>query len=524
MRRLALIATLGLVSQAWADIAYSVSPEPENQAIRVSITFDAKGDTTKLHIPAWCPGFYTLKAYEKDVFDFKATLSDGKPLTVQNPEARTWSLQGTKGKVTVSYRVKGDDPGLGFFGVNVRKNSTFINGPAAFMYLDGRKTEKCLLDVKLPEGWKVATGMDSTGPTTFKSGDYDELIDHPLQLGEFKVQKFSVEGIPFEAVYASIDGKYPNLEESANELQALSEPAIRMFGGAPFKRYVYIIHLAIGDFGGGLEHRASCVIAMPNVNPFRLGTLAAHEFFHAWNVKQIRPKVLGPFDYTQKVRTANLWFAEGVTDYYAQLHTYEAGVYSDADLIQALNGQIAEYQRSRTRLSKTLEDVCRTTWEDSGFGAGDLSYYTAGLVAGFVFDAAIRDATDGKKSLDDVIRLLYQRHRLPKPGYDEDQLRTAINEVAMADLTPLYHRMLRSTDGFPFEPLNAIGLRYGTVGASGRPTLHRIPEPSARQSRLLEGWLRLDQPRMSHKVAETSPGLISRIAPDGCVRCRWGAS
>jgi predicted metalloprotease with PDZ domain len=219
-----------------------------------------------------------------------------------------------------------------------------------------------------------------------------------------------------------------------------------------------------GAFDGGLEHRSSCVINTANSEPLMIDELLAHEYFHAWNVKQMRPKVLGPFDYSQPNRTANLWFAEGVTDYYGYLTTYQSSLQSEEWLLESFSFNIAELQNSKVRLQKTLEEVCKGTWETGGFGNDDLSYYTKGLVVGLIFDSVIRKTTDGKKSLDDVMRMLYKRHKLPNPGYGEDDIRLAINETAGVDLSDLYNRMVRSTLEVPYENLSAIGLRVATPG------------------------------------------------------------
>lgn len=498
MRRLALFSLLFASAYARADLSYTLTPEPTSGSIAISVKLTSTEPSVRFRIPAWCPGFYQIRSYHEKIYDVRATSESGKALDVTQPDFRSWQVNNPGEPITLTYRVKGDDAGLGFFAVNVRKDSAFINGPAAFMFADGRLNEKCHLAIKNPSGWSIATAMDTADAPDvaldyvgYVAKDYDEFIDHPIQLGAFRTKSWKTGGIPFQAVYVSTNGTYPDLDASAAELQALSEPAMRMFRTAGFKRYLYIVHLAVGNFGGGLEHRASNVMAVSFQKRLVLSDLAAHEYFHAWNVKQIRPSVLGPFDYTQKVRTGNLWFAEGVTDYYAQLHTYEANVYSENELLDVLGGNIGELQRSRTRMTKTLEAVCRETWESSGFGYGDLSYYTKGLVAGLIFDAAIRNATDGERTLDDVMRLLWDRHRLPKPGYDEDGIRRAINEVAMKDLSSIYDQVVRSTREMPYELLQTIGLRVVAPGQEYSDwTLMRDPDPSERAGGLLVGFLK----------------------------------
>lgn len=461
---LVVLCTSGL-----AEVRYSLTVLPQAQSIQVSMTLEA-GVNQAFRIPAWCPGFYFLQDYHNNVSDVRATNEKGEAVQVEqdSSDPRKWTARNASQEtLTLSYRVLGDDSGLGFFGVNVRSDTAFVNGPAAFLYAEGTKEEPCTLKITTPEGWELATGLDAESGV-LKAKNYDELLDSPLQLGKMARRSFTVEGLPFQVVFASTNGRYPsNLSAVVQELQQLSAPAIKLFGGAPFKRYVYIVHLAVGNFNGGLEHRASTVIATNNSGSLQLGTLAAHEFFHAWNVKQIRPQDLGPFDYTNKVRTGNLWFAEGVTDYYAYLTAYRSGRYDSNWLLNSLSGQIREYQSGSTRKRLTLEQCCRETWENGGFGVDDFDYYNKGLLAGLLFDAAIRGATEGKRSLDDVMRLLYSRHKLPNPGYPEDGILKAINEVAGTDLSALYRRIVQSTEELPYEVLEQIGLRVPMPGTSG---------------------------------------------------------
>jgi predicted metalloprotease with PDZ domain len=208
------------------------------------------------------------------------------------------------------------------------------------------------------------------------------------------------------------------------------------------------------------------VIAIPNAEDYDLSDLAAHEFFHAWNVKQIRPYPLGPFDYNSPQRTGNLWFAEGVTDYYAKILTYRSGFHDLTWLLSELSDQVASYQSGKTRLKSTVEDASRAVWEHQGFSLGDLDYYNKGLLAGLIFDAKIREATGGQKSLDDVMRLMYARFRYPHPGYKEDGIRQAIIEVSGTDLGPLYDELIRSTQELPYANLRAIGLQVAKPNES----------------------------------------------------------
>lgn len=487
-----LIAIFLLPALAFGTIGYQIQPEPTNRTLRVSISLPSAGERESFSIPAWCPGFYFLREYQKKIFDFVATDPDGRTMTVRHePDSRTWEvLNPNRDPIRVSYRVLGDDPGLGFFGTSVLGATAFVNGPSALMYIDGRKEEPVDLSVEFgptESKWKTACALDpAPGAETFKANGYDELADSPIQMGLFETRSFQVAGIPFTVVFVSRNQRYRcDLDAETARLQKIAAPAIQLFGGASFKRYIFFIHLAVGDFSGGLEHRAGNVQAVVDSRPLDIDDLAAHEYFHAWNVKQMRPKVLGPFDYTQPQRTANLWFAEGVTDYYAKITTYRSGLKDRAWLLNEFKSQVRELQASEVRRRVSLADCSREAWEHGGFGNGDLSYYTKGLLVGWIFDAVIRDATDGRKSLDDVMRLMYARYRLPQPGYPEDGILRAIDEVTAASNAALYRRMVDTTEELPYEELKRIGIvvdpRSGDVRLD--------PDASPKQIKLRDAWL-----------------------------------
>ncbi len=455
-----------LPALVFGDIRYELKPEIPNQAVHLQIHVNHKGGDIEFRIPAWCPGYYKILQYQDKIYDVRLVDTKGAEIELTRPDPRGWrATDAPKGALTLSYRVLGDDAGLGFFGVNVRPRTAFVNGPAAFMYVEGRLNEATRLKITLPDGWDIATAMtpDAGVWGEFSARDYDELIDHPIEMGHFERYVFSLRGTLFEAIYVSSDGTYaPDLNQQTQELRMVSEAVASMFPGPfPFKRYAYLVHLAVGGFGGGLEHQSSTVLATSNSPRMNVQALAAHEFFHVWNVKHIRPEVLGPFDYTKPNRTRNLWFAEGVTEYYAQLLLARAGIRTREMLLSALSHSMHSVERSKTAREMTIEDVSYQAWDHWAMGVGDLSFYDKGLALGLLFDAAIIDATNGKKSLDDVIRLLMSRHALPKKGYPEDGVLKAINEVAGKDLSKLYRQAVQSTDPIPYEAvLPKVGLKF----------------------------------------------------------------
>jgi predicted metalloprotease with PDZ domain len=428
---------------------------------------DGAKDSETVSIPAWCPGFYFLLDYEKALFDVNVVNLAGAKLATKKLSARSIQISNpTKEPIVVTYRIQGNDGGLGFFRTHVRNTSAFINGPSAFLYAESHMTEPHNVKFNLPSGWDIGTAMDHDGQGKYSAGGYDELADHPIQLGRFVRRKFKVEGIPFEALWVGDPAPNCDVDAETERLRRGSIPAIKMMKKVPFKHYTYIIHLEVGDFAGGLEHRASTCIATGNAQTIHLDELATHEYFHSWNVKQIRPKILGPFDYSKQQRTGNLWFSEGVTDYYAKLHAFQAGLTSESQLLDELRNEIRQLERSETRKKMTLEQVCQNTWEDNGFGGfGDLSFYNMGLVSGFILDAAIRHETAGKKSLDDVMRIAFDRYALPQPGFEEGALRDLMVEVGGPKLGPIYDTLIRSAGKeLPYSQLEHLGLRLTIPG------------------------------------------------------------
>jgi predicted metalloprotease with PDZ domain len=450
-----------------ADVSYNVRVNPAARSLSMRMQIDGAKDSETVSIPAWCPGFYFLLDYEKALFDVNVVNLAGAKLATKKLSARSIQISNpTKEPIVVTYRIQGNDGGLGFFRTHVRNTSAFINGPSAFLYAESHMTEPHNVKFNLPSGWDIGTAMDHDGQGKYSAGGYDELADHPIQLGRFVRRKFKVEGIPFEALWVGDPAPNCDVDAETERLRRGSIPAIKMMKKVPFKHYTYIIHLEVGDFAGGLEHRASTCIATGNAQTIHLDELATHEYFHSWNVKQIRPKILGPFDYSKQQRTGNLWFSEGVTDYYAKLHAFQAGLTSESQLLDELRNEIRQLERSETRKKMTLEQVCQNTWEDNGFGGfGDLSFYNMGLVSGFILDAAIRHETVGKKSLDDVMRIAFDRYSLPQPGFEEGALRDLMIEVGGPKLGPIYDTLIRTAGKeLPYSQLEHLGLRLTIPG------------------------------------------------------------
>lgn len=447
--------------------------DPAENAFTLEYTLQGiDSGTLTLAIPTWTPGWYRTMPYHEGIADLRAETERGEPLAIQQVNQYSWKVDtGGAQTVRLRYRVLARDEGMGFFGVAIGAHHAFINGAAAFLYEMDSKQAPHTVRFELPSGWQVATSMEFVAQSeqrpfgdvrdTFTAPNYDELIDHPIQMGRFEVRDFRARGVPMRVVFAAESGTVQvNMERTVRDLQRIASVGIDLFGSAPFNRYLFIVHLIDKGFAGGLEHLYSTVLNVPNRRETNFNALAAHEYFHAWNVKRIRPKVLGPFDYTQPARTRALWWCEGVTDYYTAVLLLRAGLMGDRDFLQEMAREIQTLENNPARERVSAEEASWNVWEGDGMGYGGLNYYNKGKVVGFLLDVYIRGVTGNRRSLDDVMRFLMERYAYPKPGFEEDGILQAINRVVARDVSDLYRRMVASTEPLPYEDiLKYAGLR-----------------------------------------------------------------
>ncbi len=453
-------------------LVYRLSvPAPNSHRLHLRITEDhPSGTKMEFAIPAWTPGYYQILNYQADIEHVRATDGDGNALPVIHPTPRVWSIDTTARNaipmpVTLDYDVNAHDPGLGFFGsaVDGELERGYINGASAFLYEVGHTQRPVRLDTALPAGWKLATpltpliGARSLGTAVtaeaksetlqaFEAESYDALIDSPLQFGKFTSAEFVSDGATFQCVCVGS----PDWDRSrvSTILTKIVHAAIQIFGKPPFKRYVFFYHIGGSGFLGGLEHHNSTVIHMGQPLSGGKGedfqTVTAHEFFHAWNVKRLRPAGLGPFDYTQPVRTASLWWAEGVTDYYADVLLYRAGLRDKTWLLNDLADRIGDLDNTPSRLRVSLEDASRKSWEGESEGFDGLSYYLKGSLVGLYFDLRLRALTHGQRGLDDVMRLMEADYGSKGRAYPEGALLSCLEAVSQTDLHTEYANLVSS--------------------------------------------------------------------------------
>ncbi len=484
--------------------------EPWAHYVDVELRFAAPAGrpAVTLWMPVWTPGSYLVREFSRNVESFRAEASEGRTLRWRKTRKNRWEIaaDGTP-EIRVTYRVYGRE-------LTVRTNwiddgFALLNGAATVLAVEGREGEPHRIRVELPRGWAgVWTSLDSEdGPDgrTYVARDLDEVVDSPILAGSPAVHDFEVDGKPVSLVNVGEGGLWDGAK-AAGDVKTLVEGYRAMYGSLPFPRYLFLN--LITESRGGLEHKGSSVL-MTSRYAFRrrksyvdwLG-LVSHEFFHVWNVKRSRPEALGPFDYENEVYTRSLWVAEGLTNYYTDLLPRRTGLITPDEYLEKLSKHIDTVQTTPGRLFASLEESSFDAWiklyrPDENSANTTISYYVKGAVVGWLLDAAIRRASGGKRTLDDMMRHLYERFAGER-GYSDRAVQAAAEEIAGAPLGSFFDRHIRGTEEVDYAPALALfGLRFRDP-AAGRgedaPSIQVGFETREDQGRLLVKSVRRDGP------------------------------
>jgi predicted metalloprotease with PDZ domain len=432
------------------EIAYEVDvTKPETGVVRVTMKILRNtADEIDVSMPTWNPGSYRLQPHYRNVRNFTARTTDRAPF--RQLDEMTWRIQAGKRDVTVEYEV-------GVPSDRLDKDHYFFEGPSLYMYVVDGKDAPCRVSFKLPEGWKVGTGLDSKDGW-YSARDYDTFIDCPTELGRFALHEFQQDGVRYEIVVHSI-GDY-DVQGLIDCCRKIVKSQNAMFGGAPFDRYVFLFHFRKGMGGGGLEHLNSTNITLGydfvKSNIWNVASITSHEYFHLWNVKRIRPKELGPFDYTGVVRSRHLWLMEGVTSYYGDLTLARTGIWDEARYFRHLADEIQIHNDNPDRKVTSVERASERVWDRTDWPRVD--YYNKGELLGLLLDLKIRLITENQKNFDDVMRYLYDRYVVKGGGpigvgFEQTGILKAINAVSGSDFTDFYKRYIQGVEDLPFEEI-----------------------------------------------------------------------
>lgn len=432
----------------------------------------------RFSLPVWTPGSYLIREFAKHVISVRAE-SDGVPLAVEKIDKQTWRCAPTDKPVEFTYQVYAYD--LSVRGAYLDRTRAFVNGAAVFVWPHGCEQLPLTLELIAPAagGWKIATAMspesvDARGFGVYRCADYDELIDHPIEMADFALQRFEAGGIPHEiAITGAPEGT--DFARLSADIAKVCNQHIELFGMAPFKRYVFQL-LIVGDGYGGLEHRASTSLIASRKTLPRIGCdpsgddyrtllgLFSHEYFHAWNVKRIKPAAFVPYDLTREAYTRDLWVYEGITSYYDDLALIRAGVIDEDAYLELLGQTITRVLRGAGRLHQSVAESSFDAWikfyrPDENAPNALVSYYAKGSLIALMLDLILRSET--RINCDSVMRLLWQRYGQTGAGVPEGGFEALLAELAGEAVVERLRDAVNGTKDIEFEPLLArFGVRF----------------------------------------------------------------
>jgi len=501
-----LVTQLNLWAQE-GSLQYRVSiPQPASHRYHVELSTQGWVlDTLVLKMPKWTPGYYQILDYAKSVENISVMDERGKEQkyfrvsdnTLRIPEARNKSLV-VRYDVTTSRQFVATS--------YVDTEHAYLIPAATFFYVDGFLNQPVHVEVSNP--WSsIATGLDPVAGESnqFTASDFDVLYDCPLLLGNLEeLPSFTVNGVDHRFIGYKL-GTFDKAD-FMNRLKKITEASVAVIGDIPFKQYNYI---AIGPGRGGIEHFNNTTVSFDGTglnNPAAMNKMMnflAHEYFHHYNVKRIRPFELGPFDYEKGSRTNLLWFSEGLSVYYEYLIVKRAGLADEHTFLECLEGNINAHENNPGRLHQSLTQASYNTWKDGPFGTqGEepgkaISYYDKGPVVGMLLDFAIRQATENKKSLDDVMRALYWKYYKGKGrGITDAEVEQTCEEVAGASLARVFEYIYTTKEidyathlGYAGLELEELPPREGDKQSKRRFRIGRLKNPDPLQMTILKSWL-----------------------------------
>ena len=480
----ALIFVLAAIP-ARATIRYDVSlAHPAEHTFHVTMTSpDVKGSVL-VQMPAW-DALYQIRDFAFRVTEMHAS-SGAERLAITKIDKQTWriNVQGGQGEVRVEYASFWNDPRP--FGTQLSAEHAFMNLAMVLCYVPDRRAEQTQVHfTDLPQGWQVAVELPSSGASqnlAYSAPSYGALVDAPVEIGQFDAWQFQAAGRPIRVV---VHGESVDHANVTRMLTQIVEYESQLMGGPPFTEYMFIYHVGRNFGGGGMEHMNSTAIGAASAAA--LLNVSAHEFFHLWNVKRIRPQSLEPRDYTREMYTPSLWFAEGVTNTYASYTLVRTGLWSKSQFLTDLGDQITELESRPAHRWQSAEESSLDAWLEKYpiYDSADfsVSYYNIGQLLGVALDISIRDATDNRASLDDVLRRLNHDYAQQGRFYPESAgIQAAIEQVVRdansdAKLDPksetkfdagdFFRRYIAGANDLPFADLLArAGL---ALKAQGQP-------------------------------------------------------
>jgi predicted metalloprotease with PDZ domain len=455
------------VTQSRAPVAYTISlANPEQHLSQVQISLPAGSPRRELQLPVW-NALYQVRDFAQYVNWVSAKDRAGHTLAVRALDKSRWQIAAAQDGAIVEYQIFVDSPGP--FGAQFNSHHAFLNLAQILMYpVDARNGPVAVHFSQLPNGWRVATPLASTSEGGFTADSYDRLVDSPVEIGDFKESDFEESSAHYRVIVDAEPGDY-EMEKVTAMLHKIVLAATSWMGDRPFDSYMFLYHFPRGPGGGGMEHAYSTAIAL-NADvlakaPEMLSSVTAHEFFHLWNVKRIRPQTLEPVDYTKENYTRALWFSEGCTSTAADFIELRAGLLDEAHFEQELASAIGELERRPAHLTQSAEESSLDAWleGDAYYRRPErsISYYNKGELLGITLDLAVREASHGRATLREVFQWMNQNYaKRGRYFADSDGVREAAEAVSHADFKWFFEKYVGGTEEIPWNDFfRSVGLR-----------------------------------------------------------------
>jgi predicted metalloprotease with PDZ domain len=472
------VAVLALSSNSFAQpqpapsgASYTITlSSPEQHLVEVQIILPAGPAQRDLQLPVW-NALYQIRDFAQYVNWVRAKDRSGKPLAVHELDKSRWQIQGAESGAIVEYQIYVDSPGP--FGAEFNSHHAFFNLAQILMYsVDARSSPLNLRFSQVPAGWHIATPLTLSSANEFSAANYDRLVDSPVEIGNFAESDFDEAGGHFRVIVDADPADY-DMAKLVAALHKITAAATSWMNDRPFDSYTFFYHFPHGPAGGGMEHAFSTAIEVnadvmrQSVYPFT--SVTAHEFFHLWNVKRIRPQTLEPIDYTKENYTRALWFSEGVTSTAEGIIQLRAGLIDEKQYLTALAEAITELERRPAHLTQSVEESSLDAWlEGNGYyrrPERSISYYNKGELLGILLDLAVRDASHGQASLREVLEWMNANFAKQDRYFnDSEGVREAAEAVSHADLTSFFTKYVAGTEEIPWNDFfRSVGLRVDAV-------------------------------------------------------------
>jgi predicted metalloprotease with PDZ domain len=524
------------------SIRYTVRPaRPEAHLFAVQCEILAPNpEGQQFALPAWIPGSYMIREFAKNIVSIRAS-SARRTVVLEKLDKHTWRAAPVDGPLTVTMEVFAHD--VSVRGAFLDGTRGFLNGTCVFLRVLGQEDRPCEVVFEAPAGararsWRLVTAMtparvDKQGFGTYRADDYDELIDHPVEMGTPSIVTFRACGVPHTI---AITGRHDtDLRRLVNDVRKICEAQIRFFGEpAPMNRYVFFVN-AVPEGYGGLEHRASTALICSRNDLPRTGMrepteayrtflgLVSHEYFHTWNVKRIKPAAFTPYDLDRENYTSLLWAFEGLTSYYDDLFLVRTGLVSRKDYLTTLAHNITSLLRNPGRLRQSVAESSFDAWskyyrQDENTPNAVVSYYLKGSLVGLCLDLEIRSRTKQRKSLDDVMLALWERYGKTGLGVPEEGVEQTVDQVTGLKFGPFFAAAVHGTNDLPLtRALNVVGVKMKIRAARTATDRGGVATDAKTPARERAVWLGMrtategTEVKVTH-VLEASPAQAAGLA------------